>query len=189
MTPVRGSTLEVLAALRSLERNNSDTSKCEGMFTFYLFSIPADINRLIVLKKKTVLVRVTQHPLLLLVTQTNPTMKVMGQMETSCFKPHLLLICVEPTEHLFFFFFLKAFLLFSPDSMLPLKAAPGQFGPEARTPGLQAWRVEKMKAVLLDPTEVGSFYNGDSYLVLDNRGEAGADIHMWIGEIAATAPF
>lgn len=39
-----------------------------------------------------------------------------------------------------------------------------------------------MKAVLLDPTEVGSFYNGDSYLVLDNRGETGADIHMWIGE-------
>lgn len=46
-----------------------------------------------------------------------------------------------------------------------------------------------MKAVLLDPTEVGSFYNGDSYLVLDNRGETGADIHMWIGEIGATAPF
>lgn len=157
------------------------------MFTFYLFSIPADINRLIVLKKKTVLVRVTRHPLLLLVTQTNPIMKLMGQIETSFFKPHLLLICVEPTDTSFFF--LKAFLLFSPDSMLPLKAAPGQFGPEARTPGLQAWRVEKMKAVLLDPTEVGSFYNGDSYLVLDNRGETGADIHMWIGEMGATAPF
>lgn len=69
--------------------------------------------------------------------------------------------------------------------MLPLKAAPGQFGPEARAVGLQVWRVEKMKAVLLDPTEVGSFYNGDSYLVLDNRGEMGADIHMWIGEIGA----
>lgn len=39
-----------------------------------------------------------------------------------------------------------------------------------------------MKAVPLDQTEVGSFYNGDSYLVLDNRGEMGADIHMWIGE-------
>lgn len=42
-----------------------------------------------------------------------------------------------------------------------------------------------MKAVALDPTEVGSFYNGDSYLVLDNRGEMGADIHMWIGESGA----
>uniref|UniRef100_A0A674PRT1 Macrophage-capping protein n=2 Tax=Takifugu rubripes TaxID=31033 RepID=A0A674PRT1_TAKRU len=68
------------------------------------------------------------------------------------------------------------------DSMLPLKAAPGQFGPMVRSLGLQVWRVEKMKAVPLDQTEVGSFYNGDSYLVLDNRGEMGADIHMWIGE-------
>lgn len=69
--------------------------------------------------------------------------------------------------------------------MLPLKAAPGQFGPAARATGLQVWRVEKMKAVPLDPAEVGSFFNGDSYLVLDNRGETGADIHMWIGETGA----
>lgn len=39
-----------------------------------------------------------------------------------------------------------------------------------------------MKAVLLDPSEVGAFYNGDSYLVLMNRGEEGADLHSWIGE-------
>lgn len=39
-----------------------------------------------------------------------------------------------------------------------------------------------MKAVRLDSSEVGAFYNGDSYLVLDNRGEQGADLHMWIGE-------
>lgn len=71
--------------------------------------------------------------------------------------------------------------------MLTLTAAPGQFGPEARDPALRVWRVEKMKAVLLDPTEVGSFYNGDSYLVLDNRGETGADIHMWIGEMGAAS--
>lgn len=66
--------------------------------------------------------------------------------------------------------------------MLPFQAAPGQFGPEAREPGLRVWRVEKMKAVPLDPSEVGAFFNGDSYLVLENRGELGADIHMWIGE-------
>lgn len=66
--------------------------------------------------------------------------------------------------------------------MLPFKAAPGQFGPEIREPGLRVWRVEKMKAVLLDPSLVGAFYNGDSYLVLDNRGDQGADLHMWIGE-------
>lgn len=39
-----------------------------------------------------------------------------------------------------------------------------------------------MKAVPLQPSEVGAFFNGDSYLVLDNRGEDGADLHMWIGE-------
>lgn len=66
--------------------------------------------------------------------------------------------------------------------MLPFKAAPGQFGPEVRDQGLWVWRVEKMKAVLLEPSLVGAFYNGDSYLVLHNRGQEGADLHMWIGK-------
>ncbi|KAM3857662.1 capping protein (actin filament), gelsolin-like b [Diretmus argenteus] len=66
--------------------------------------------------------------------------------------------------------------------MLRFQAAPGQFAPEIRDPGLRVWRVEKMKAVLLGPSEVGAFFNGDSYLVLENRGEDGADLHMWIGE-------
>ncbi|KAJ3585723.1 hypothetical protein NHX12_014442 [Muraenolepis orangiensis] len=65
--------------------------------------------------------------------------------------------------------------------MLHLQPAPGQFSPEARDPGLRVWRVEKMKAVPLEASEVGAFFNGDSYLVLDNRGETGADVHMWIG--------
>ena len=67
--------------------------------------------------------------------------------------------------------------------MLHFQAVPGQFGPDAREPGLKVWRVEKMKAVPLEPSEVGAFFNGDSYLVLENRGEEGADLHMWIGEI------
>ncbi|KAF3697922.1 Macrophage-capping protein Actin regulatory protein CAP-G [Channa argus] len=66
--------------------------------------------------------------------------------------------------------------------MLHFQPAPGQFGPEIRQPGLRVWRVEKMKAVLLPSSEVGAFYNGDSYLVLENRGELGADLHMWLGE-------
>ncbi|XP_076017603.1 capping protein (actin filament), gelsolin-like b [Genypterus blacodes] len=66
--------------------------------------------------------------------------------------------------------------------MLHFQAAPGQFGPEVREPGLRVWRVEKMKAVPLDLSEVGAFFNGDSYLVLQNRGEEGSDLHMWIGE-------
>lgn len=67
--------------------------------------------------------------------------------------------------------------------MLPFKAAPGQFGPEVCNEGLFVWRVEKMKAVLLEPALVGAFYNGDSYLVLDNRGKDGVNLHMWIGEV------
>ncbi|KAG9351698.1 hypothetical protein JZ751_022949 [Albula glossodonta] len=66
--------------------------------------------------------------------------------------------------------------------MLHFPVVPGQFGPGARELGLKAWRVEKMKAVLLDPSDLGAFFNGDSYLVLSNRGDEGADLHMWIGE-------
>ncbi|XP_017338672.1 capping protein (actin filament), gelsolin-like b [Ictalurus punctatus] len=66
--------------------------------------------------------------------------------------------------------------------MLHFKASPDQFGPEARQLGLHCWRVEKLKAVPLAASEVGAFYNGDSYLVLQNRGDEGADLHMWIGE-------
>ncbi|KAL7869484.1 hypothetical protein AOLI_G00134720 [Acnodon oligacanthus] len=66
--------------------------------------------------------------------------------------------------------------------MLPFQAAPGQFGPEVREPGLHCFRVEKLKAVPLQPSEVGAFFNGDSYLVLEHRGDQGVDLHMWIGE-------
>ncbi|XP_036428245.1 capping protein (actin filament), gelsolin-like b [Colossoma macropomum] len=66
--------------------------------------------------------------------------------------------------------------------MLPFQAAPGQFGPEVREPGLHCFRVEKLKAVPLEPSEVGAFFNGDSYLVLEHRGDQGVDLHMWIGK-------
>ncbi len=86
--------------------------------------------------------------------------------------------------YLSFFFdppFLTAFLFLC--RMLHFQAAPGQFKDEVRQPGLRCWRVEKMKAVPLAQAEVGAFFNGDSYLVLDNRGDQGADLHMWIGEM------
>ncbi|KAL4660616.1 macrophage-capping protein-like [Arapaima gigas] len=66
--------------------------------------------------------------------------------------------------------------------MFSLKVTEELFGPEARKPGLWAWRVEKMKPVLLPPSELGAFFNGDSYLVLNNCGDDGADLHMWLGE-------
>ncbi|KTG04939.1 hypothetical protein cypCar_00002453 [Cyprinus carpio] len=66
--------------------------------------------------------------------------------------------------------------------MLNLRAAQSQFTHEVREPGLWVWRVEKMKAVLLDPSQRGIFYNGDAYIVLSNRGKNGSDLHMWMGE-------
>lgn len=77
-------------------------------------------------------------------------------------------------------------VLFCSCRMLPFQAAPGQFGPEVRQRGLHCWRVEKLKAVPLAQSEVGAFFNGDSYLVLQNRGDEGADLHMWIGEITTS---
>ncbi|XP_056602586.1 capping protein (actin filament), gelsolin-like a [Triplophysa dalaica] len=66
--------------------------------------------------------------------------------------------------------------------MLNLRAAPSQFTLEVREPGLWVWRVEKMKAVLLDPLQYSVFYNGDAYIVLSNQGRDGSDLHMWMGE-------
>ncbi|XP_012690286.2 macrophage-capping protein-like isoform X2 [Clupea harengus] len=66
--------------------------------------------------------------------------------------------------------------------MLPLRAVPGQFGPEVREPGLRTWRVEKMKAVPLEPDQLGVFFNGDAYLVLSTHGAEGTELHMWMGE-------
>ncbi|XP_052449656.1 macrophage-capping protein-like isoform X2 [Carassius gibelio] len=66
--------------------------------------------------------------------------------------------------------------------MLNLRAAQSQFTHEVREPGLWVWRVEKMRAVLLDPSQRGIFYNGDAYIVLSNRGKNGSDLHMWMGE-------
>lgn len=65
--------------------------------------------------------------------------------------------------------------------MLPLRAVPGQFGPEVREPGLRVWRVEKMRAVPFESEQLGTFFNGDAYLVLSNRAEEAADLHMWMG--------
>ncbi|KAK3559848.1 hypothetical protein QTP86_021432, partial [Hemibagrus guttatus] len=79
-------------------------------------------------------------------------------------------------------FILRKVLSDTTARMMPFKAAPNQFGPDVRQVGLHCWRVEKLKAVPLAASEVGAFYNGDSYLVLQNRGEEGADLHMWIGE-------
>ncbi|KAK2816053.1 hypothetical protein Q7C36_022324 [Tachysurus vachellii] len=47
--------------------------------------------------------------------------------------------------------------------------------------GVFGWRVEKMEAVQLDSKQLGVFYTGDSYIIL-NKHHEGAELHMWIGE-------
>lgn len=47
--------------------------------------------------------------------------------------------------------------------------------------GVFGWRVEKMEAVQLDSRQLGVFYTGDSYIIL-NKHDEGAELHMWIGE-------
>ncbi|XP_036436969.1 macrophage-capping protein-like [Colossoma macropomum] len=65
--------------------------------------------------------------------------------------------------------------------MQPLRAVSGQFSPAVRSVGLFGWRVEKLKAVPLDSSQLGDFYTGDAYLILNNRPHA-AHLHMWMGE-------
>ncbi|XP_034508560.1 macrophage-capping protein [Ambystoma mexicanum] len=49
-------------------------------------------------------------------------------------------------------------------------------------PGLHVFRVEKMKLVLVPKEQVGVFYSGDSYLLLNNIEKGGSNLHFWIGK-------
>jgi hypothetical protein len=55
-----------------------------------------------------------------------------------------------------------------------------------KKPGLEIWRIEKMKVVQITDTEkFGKFYSGDSYIVLlteKNNNALKWDIHFWLGE-------
>jgi len=53
--------------------------------------------------------------------------------------------------------------------------------------GLEIWRIEKFKAVLQPKATYGSFYSGDSYIVLNTYTRAGSkalqwDVHFWLGK-------
>lgn len=52
-------------------------------------------------------------------------------------------------------------------------------------PGIQIWRVEKMKIKAWPKEEYGNFYMGDSYVILNTRKENEKllwDIHFWLGK-------
>ena len=53
-------------------------------------------------------------------------------------------------------------------------------------PGLQVWRIEQFKVVKQKPEDAGSFYEGDSYIVLHTHKDDDAekleyDVYFWLG--------
>ncbi|XP_006010370.1 macrophage-capping protein [Latimeria chalumnae] len=56
------------------------------------------------------------------------------------------------------------------------------FDTSANQPGLHIWRIEKMKPVPVPAESWGTFYTGDSYLVLHNVLDGQSDLHMWLGD-------
>ncbi|KAL8603877.1 hypothetical protein ACOMHN_049695 [Nucella lapillus] len=55
------------------------------------------------------------------------------------------------------------------------------------TPGMEVWRIKKLKVVKQEEESFGSFYSGDSYIVLvtkqlPNSPRLEWDIHFWLGK-------
>nr|XP_033776883.1 macrophage-capping protein [Geotrypetes seraphini] len=61
------------------------------------------------------------------------------------------------------------------------KSGP-QFDPCVQQPGLHIFRVENMKLVLVPKEQRGTFFSGDSYLLLHNAANGKSNLHMWIGK-------
>ena len=55
-------------------------------------------------------------------------------------------------------------------------------------PGLQIWRIEKFAVVSWPSDRTGSFYDGDSYIILHTYQKTpdsealSFDLHFWLGE-------
>ncbi|KAF5772063.1 putative villin/Gelsolin, ADF-H/Gelsolin-like domain superfamily [Helianthus annuus] len=71
--------------------------------------------------------------------------------------------------------------------MATAKALEPAFQGVGSKPGVEIWRIENFKPVPLPKADYGKFYSGDSYVVLQTSGRAGAgaytyDIHFWLGK-------
>ncbi|KAL8258625.1 hypothetical protein R6Q59_026578 [Mikania micrantha] len=72
--------------------------------------------------------------------------------------------------------------------MATAKALEPAFQGVGSRPGLEIWRIENFQPVPLPKSNYGTFYSGDSYVVLQTshgRGGAGVyayDIHFWLGK-------
>ncbi|KAK2845486.1 hypothetical protein Q7C36_010340 [Tachysurus vachellii] len=62
-----------------------------------------------------------------------------------------------------------------------------EFKKAGQQPGLQVWRIEKMDLVALPENFYGSFYTGDTYIVLNTiklrLGSLQYDLHFWQGNV------
>jgi len=70
-----------------------------------------------------------------------------------------------------------------------VKAAAANLEPAwavaGQAPGLEIWRIEKFNVIAWPKEQYGSFYRGDSYIVLSTYKKNNAlawDIHFWLGE-------
>ncbi|XP_064608792.1 gelsolin, cytoplasmic-like [Liolophura sinensis] len=70
---------------------------------------------------------------------------------------------------------------------LTMAAVDPVFVGVGQSPGLEIWRIEKLKVVPQDPKTYGDFYSGDSYILLHTKKVPGSeklqwDIHFWLGK-------
>lgn len=61
-----------------------------------------------------------------------------------------------------------------------------EFEKAGQKPGIQVWRIEKMDLVAVPENLYGSFYTGDTYIVLSTikqrLGGLQYDLHFWQGK-------
>lgn len=61
-----------------------------------------------------------------------------------------------------------------------------EFEKAGKEPGLQVWRIEKFDLVALPKNQYGSFFTGDTYIVLStikqSSGNFQYDLHYWLGD-------
>lgn len=67
----------------------------------------------------------------------------------------------------------------------PAKTAAEEWASAGRAEGLQIWRIEKFQVVAWPQADYGTFYSGDSFIVLKTTKQGNAfrwDVHFWLGE-------
>lgn len=73
------------------------------------------------------------------------------------------------------------------DKALRMQAAQTEeaFKGAGQTPGIEIWRIEKFQVKKWPKSQYGTFYDGDSFIVLNttktSSGNLRWDVHFWLG--------